>query len=65
MKVLWSSSDHIISESSILDIEQMMFLLRLINCVTLKGEKYQIDGTELIIEEDQVSVAVNLLPRAD
>ncbi|WP_373230125.1 hypothetical protein [Cohnella sp.] len=65
MKVQWRISDNIISETIVSDIEQMMFLLRLVNRVTLKGERYQIDGTELIVEEDQLSVSVILLPMGE
>jgi hypothetical protein len=60
MKVQWRSPDGVISETTVPDIEQLLFLLRLVNKVTLEGVFYQIDGSELIVEDDELSVAVHL-----
>jgi hypothetical protein len=60
MKVQWRSPDGVISETTVPDIEQLLFLLRLVNKVTLEGVFYQIDGSELIVGDDELSVAVHL-----
>ncbi len=61
MKVLWHLPDDTTSETNVTDIEQLLFLLRLVNGISLKGEPYRLGGSELIVEAEQVSVAITLL----
>jgi len=65
MNVLWQFPDGSLSENAVPDIEQFMLLLRLVNGVTLKGVNYQISGSELVVEDDRLYVAVTLLHRTD
>ncbi|MCD9024095.1 hypothetical protein [Cohnella silvisoli] len=60
MKVQWHLPDHSISETDVPDIEQLLFILRLVGEVTLKGQPYQVDSSKLIVDEDKLSVAVTL-----
>jgi hypothetical protein len=60
MKVHWHLPDHTLSETEVPDIEQLMFLLRLVQGVTLQGKPYRIEKSELVVEEDRVIVSVTL-----
>ncbi len=61
MKVIWYLPDDSISETTISDVEQFLFLLRLVQTVKLKGGTYQIHSPSLVVDNNQLSIAVKLL----
>ena len=60
MKVLWILPDDSTIENTIVDIEQIMFLLRLVNGVCINGLSYQLVHTELMMEKENISMSVLL-----
>ena len=61
MKVTWQMPDDSTIDTVVPDVEQFLFLLRLVHTVNLRGETYQIQSPALIVEETQFSIAVKLL----
>jgi hypothetical protein len=61
MKVTWHMPDDSTLDSVVSDVEQFLFLLRLVHTVKLRGETYEIHGPELVVDEDQLSISVKLL----
>ncbi|MEX2416136.1 MAG: hypothetical protein WD424_08325 [Paenibacillaceae bacterium] len=60
MKVLWILPDDSTIENTIVDIEQLMFLLRLVNGVSINGLSYQLHHTELMMEKENISMSILL-----
>lgn len=58
MKVQWMLPDHTRVETAVADIEQLMFLLRLVNRVELNGHVYQLVESRLLPEPDAYAIAI-------
>jgi len=60
MNVHWRLPDGTVKEQTVDDVEQLMFVLRMVGGVSIDQSVYQISGSTLVVDHDQLSVAVNL-----
>jgi len=60
MNVLWRMPDGTVKEQTVPDVEQLMFVLRMVGGVSIDQSVYKISGSTLVVEPDGLSVAVNL-----
>jgi len=60
MNVHWLMPDGTVKEQTVADVEQLMFVLRMVGGVSIDQSIYKIAGSTLIVEHDSLSVAVNL-----
>jgi hypothetical protein len=60
MNVQWQFPDGTLREQQVTDMEQLLFVLRMVGGVTIGGITYKIAGSSLIVDQENVAVAVNL-----
>ncbi|KPV59354.1 hypothetical protein QJ48_11520 [Paenibacillus sp. A3] len=60
MNVLWLLPDDTIIESSVPNIDQLLFILELVDLVSIKGISYKAFQSELIVEEGRIKVSIAL-----
>lgn len=60
MKVRWKLPDGTERQQQVPDLEQLMFVLRLVGGVTIDGADYRIAGSSLVVEDDKLAIAVKL-----
>ena len=60
MNVHWRMPDGSVIEQKVADVEQLMFVLRMVGGVSIDQSVYKIAGSTLVVEHDKLSVAVNL-----
>lgn len=60
MRVHWRLPDNSVTETSSAEVEQLLFLLRLVQRVTLRGSRYRVAATELVVGEDEIAISVQL-----
>lgn len=60
MNVHWRMPDGTVKEQTVADVEQLMFVLRMVGGVSIDQSTYKIAGSTLVVEHDKLSVAVNL-----
>lgn len=56
MNVTWRLPDGTEREQPVPDMEQLLFLLRMVKGVTIDGNTYQINGSTLVVQPDALSV---------
>lgn len=61
MKVRWLLPDQTVHDQDVSDIEQLLFLLRMVGTVAIKGGTYRIGSTELSVEGNGMTVVVTLI----
>lgn len=60
MNVLWRLPDGSEKQQTVDDMEQLMFVLRMVGGVSIDECVYQIAGSTLVVEPEGLSVAVTL-----
>lgn len=60
MNVHWRLPDGTEKQQAVADMEQLMFILRMVGGVSIDGFLYQIAGSALVVEPDRLAVAVTL-----
>ncbi|MEK3724006.1 MULTISPECIES: hypothetical protein [unclassified Paenibacillus] len=63
MNVLWLLPDDTTLESSVPNIDQLLFILELVNLISIKGISYKSFQSELIVENGQLKLAISLNKR--
>jgi hypothetical protein len=60
MNIIWRLPDGTVKEQAVADMEQLLFVLRMIRNVSIEGSLYAITGSSLVVESDRLSVAITL-----
>ncbi|MBB6730996.1 hypothetical protein [Cohnella zeiphila] len=58
MRVVWHRPDLPPHEYDCSDVEQLLFLLRMVQTVYLQGEPYRLARSGLVVERDELSMAL-------
>ncbi|MFC5701942.1 hypothetical protein ACFPVX_11645 [Cohnella faecalis] len=61
MNVFWMLPDTTVHKQEVADIEQLMFLMRMVTTTSIKGRAYRISDTELLVDSDRISIVVTLV----
>lgn len=60
MNIIWRLPDGTVKEQPVADMEQLLFVLRMVGGVSIDGSLYTIAGSSLVVDFDRLSVAVTL-----
>jgi hypothetical protein len=58
MNVRWHLPDPAVVETSVTDVEQLQFLLKLVKRVQIRQKSYRWDRSELVVEGDRLYLSV-------
>lgn len=60
MNIIWRLPDGTVKEQTVADMEQLLFVLRMVGSVSIDESLYTISGSSLVVDYDRLSVAVTL-----
>lgn len=63
MNVKWILPDRTTLESTVPNIDQLLFTLELVDSISINGVSYQSFQTKLIVDEGQFTIAITFSPK--